>query len=1859
MASEGRPPRAVKRRSSWAKVLLLWLFLFAGQRVGEAKNPGPESAAMQVAAVNALDSPEGLWPEEDDDDLPPPLCDTDGECWEPWVDQGEDAAGSESDEPDSGAMGTPVWFGDVGLPDEHLQSWREAEAALKLCSNATPTKFSATRAKAKTAQARPPLNLTAKEFVPAKAFSGQVADFVFKTGPAGLGYYKDGGADVGKVATTLCLDEAIPPPGALAQQMGEAAQAAGIAEPALVFHDFPPKVRRARRARHADGRRKKFATRELKANRLGPIFGGITMSTTMEDKQWKSRGLFAVDTANANCWETLEDCVLTRSSADVVASQESKIITDDRLEGATLAARAAGWNPVLTMAHKTAAARGSGGVGIFARKGQPMEDLTAKLVPAGYEHRIGVAWVAAVCKGGVHIVSLWPKDSEGMSEGNMTLLEVVGGILCSIDGPWVCAGDWNFSPSVLQDSNWPKMVKGSIVATSLATCNFSTYDYFVVHNSIRHLVAGVQRISDCGFNPHYASRLLLKGNGKRCMVRQLQRPGKVAGTLPFGPPNRPPSYDKVFSCKGSEGIEDATVAWFSDARSEFQDLAGTKLEFKRPTFVWKPASGAAPKQWAGASRLSVAWRTLGKTAGDLANALKVGVTSLPEHRKTLMAHQLSSCHEVTSSLPTKERVKAQPMVNAWTISLLEAVRRASAPWVTSLQKVANAKAMVIEKQVIKAKKEKWMVASGAKPAVAGKASVPTKLAYRWSKGVVGWKPPEKGNARLNEQVLGEGADADDQDCNPFDDVLESEIEAARSDSSIIFDAPVPLADQAAVQRESDQWAALWKVNDEYDETITDLLDDEPLELLGTWAIAAAAATFPADTGLGADNVSPRAVCRLSDDGLRALAHLFALFEKTGEWTEVLNLVLICLLAKADGGLRPIGLFPSPVRLWMRSRVFLARTWEAQNALPQIFGGKGMGAQRAAWEAAFIAEMASRRNLEHIAALLDLVKAFEMIPHSKLIEAGVRLGYPKRLLKLSLAAYRLMRAVGADGIFAELVQATRGITAGSGFATSELRLLLIEMVWELVRVWGDDLNIKLYVDDLTLAVTGKAGHCMAVMDGALRQAKAFLEDHLGMEVSIKKSVAVAGRAALAKAFCKKSKVKVVKAVASTKLLGVDFAAGRRRSTKVAKARLKTFKKRVTRFQRLRRSGVNVATMARAAATPAICYGADIMGVADTTLESARSAVCSAASPPAQGRQVDVTLWVLDGASGTLDPAFDSVVLGLRHWCYAWWEAWFKPDILTGAFDCTVAAINFQKHVAWNKIAGPMAGLLLSLKRVGWAVPSAEEAFDHLGHRWSFNMDSPAIILQAGKRSVRNWRLQKIGRLLPGLIPEALDCRPATGCDGSFIIDFADVLKGLCKAKGTPKAAPLWEPQHRGDLISAVSGGQWTQTRKFAVRPWQLKDNRCQLCLEEPGTIAHRFSCKLTAPTGGWPAAPKGTSACISRLDARRRTLLIERGLLVLRLPKPPERQASFQSLWRSTDCFPDDVTWYIDGSMFHRDIAEWRATGYSVVVHSRSQGLLAFGGGVPPPWCNTAAAAEAWALLMAISHSVALPRIITDCKGLLDTAEAGFAAATAPSRVLARVWVAINVALDNKFVDLATALAWFPAHQTAAMIGHPVRRTGKILTVVHWRANRLADAVAKAFARDHLASEELATLVTSGRTSVLHHASLLAKVTHCANNCPQQATRKDGSTYTKMCRDSMDPPAFKKVKAVLVSSEQPEGEGERSTEGGRLAKELPASNVTVSSASATSSTARLEPELPPVACEVPTVPLQRPDAPVPELLAAKRRKLREFARERKTTAQLQLSARVAEIGGNLTSRPRSVEGESRLEAFMRRVRGRVA
>ena len=84
---------------------------------------------------------------------------------------------------------------------------------------------------------------------------------------------------------------------------------------------------------------------------------------------------------------------------------------------------------------------------------------------------------------------------------------------------------------------------------------------------------------------------------------------------------------------------------------------------------------------------------------------------------------------------------------------------------------------------------------------------------------------------------------------------------------------------------------------------------------------------------------------------------------------------------------------------MRTRKNVAAEWEASMQKPYLYAGKKMGSTVAAWKQGFRVELAveSGRTVNYCEALLDLFKAFDLVPHWVLIREGLAIGYPLWLL----------------------------------------------------------------------------------------------------------------------------------------------------------------------------------------------------------------------------------------------------------------------------------------------------------------------------------------------------------------------------------------------------------------------------------------------------------------------------------------------------------------------------------------------------------------------------------------------------------------------------------------------------------------------------------------------------------------------------------------------------------------------------------------------------------------------------------------------------------------------------------------------
>ncbi|CAK0836913.1 unnamed protein product, partial [Prorocentrum cordatum] len=1289
---------------------------------------------------------------------------------------------------------------------------------------------------------------------------------------------------------------------------------------------------------------------------------------------WAS-GVWTIDTANANCWDTCLAQVIPRTSADALLIQEHKIHSELRLAAAARAAKQAGWRSHLGVAHSTACDRASGGVGVLCRRRFGMHPH-ADLVSDGMHHRLQAAHLGAVLKGGIHLCSIWLFHSQGISESNLHVLAEAAALLGTLSGPWVIAGDWNVAPQMLTDTGW----------------------------------------QSAGWFAHGASM----------------------GSIPQGPllPPAPGDWDSSPIVDASQ-LEAAIDNWYRAARGTFTLLTGVPAPWFRPYFRWEPAAGRPASRHAGASSIAVAWRDCSARAHETAAIL--GRPQPAAHDEFVLARHWSRVR-AAAQRAARAPGDSPDDFHAWAAAFGHARITRGVSAARSLAAREARHAQRIEAAVAAARlaayQSAWASPGGARSARTS-ASSPGRLAFWHVRGIGGWARSPAGDPRCEEDVP-------DADPLEYDDFDAGRVEVSPEDGHALA-AAAPLSEQAALDREARGWADQWAVGEEYLEPRFPahlLTEPQPLT---AWSLDQAIASFPIGTGLGADHVAPRAILRLPSAARLRLSGILLAAERLGCWTAACNLVLIVLLPKPDGGLRPIGLFPTLIRIWMRARATAARAWEAARAPPSVFGCAGRGAQRAAWVAAFAAEASAASARHRVASLLDLATAFERVPRDLVAAAAARLDFDLAVLRLSPAAYRLARAIGVEGTFSCLLVAARGITAGSGFAAVELQMLLHETMFIATFRWPL-LQLFLYVDDLTITASGFSEEALAAVSrGAEFFVDAF-ESCLRLTVSPTKSFAVASRPRLAAQLSLISKRRLLIPKRSVKLLGAPYAGGRAREAGVLRCRLK------------------------AMGSLSMLYGVDIVGASNTHLHSVRAAALRAVLPPGASWNVDVSFAELDAGGACLDPAHAAHATPWRHWGMAYWQAWAPAEELDAVFmqarDRLTNLLATSRSL-WSAVAGPVAGVIATAWRLGWTCPAPRRFANDLGEPVGFLSMSPAMVAAAVQRSVGRWRTRRVVSTLSALVSGDPDMPLDQGA-GAVTVLVGRPLAALVKGRGRPgSAVPQWSAPCRSQLLSAATGGQWPQVRLAKLRGAGVTDKACQLCGVTAGTLLHRRVCVASLPPDGWPEPPE---------------------VAVRWFTDPP-------------DATRTDLCWYTDGSMKFGLLREFRRAGCAFVVVSEAGDLVAYGSAVPPPWIRTAAAAELWTVMLVLSITLTPPVIGTDCRALIATAEARSAQATKRTRMLVQIWSRVATLVDGDISTLVTTgrLTWMPAHGALTVIGAALRSDGHAVTAVDWRANRLADIVAEAAAGCPPPCGPASGLCGVAEKLVARECAVLGAVTHAANN----------------------------------------------------------------------------------------------------------------------------------------------------------------
>ena len=186
-------------------------------------------------------------------------------------------------------------------------------------------------------------------------------------------------------------------------------------------------------------------------------------------------------------------------------------------------------------------------------------------------------------------------------------------------------------------------------------------------------------------------------------------------------------------------------------------------------------------------------------------------------------------------------------------------------------------------------------------------------------------------------------------------------------------------------------------------------------------------------------------------------------------SQLVNVLL--LYAKPMGGFRPIGLLPSIIRLWEYCRKQVLWDWEKDNWRESNWAAPGRSSFTVVAHQRLAAEGAPDGH-ETAVALMDLVKAYELVPHHRIFDGAIKFGFPIRVLRVVFAVFLLARRICVDGCFSssDILVPFSTIIAGSVFGPCFLRMSLQGTIDAWQANWPL-LQLYLYIDDMGILCQG--------------------------------------------------------------------------------------------------------------------------------------------------------------------------------------------------------------------------------------------------------------------------------------------------------------------------------------------------------------------------------------------------------------------------------------------------------------------------------------------------------------------------------------------------------------------------------------------------------------------------------------------------------------------------------------------------------------------------------------------------------------------------------------------------------------------
>ncbi len=236
--------------------------------------------------------------------------------------------------------------------------------------------------------------------------------------------------------------------------------------------------------------------------------------------------------------------------------------------------------------------------------------------------------------------------------------------------------------------------------------------------------------------------------------------------------------------------------------------------------------------------------------------------------------------------------------------------------------------------------------------------------------------------------------------------------------------------QIAADSGAKEWGPMWG-NQGYDmanevlkavealEVTNKDFDDFGLPDLDNDVIYDNAMKIRASTATSTDGLRPRHVALLTRLAREGLARVLKLIERCMRWPKVARAVIAVALAKKTGGSRLVGVSTALYRLWAKIRYSQCRTiLEGRISRPFLTAAPQRGAEKAAFELAYAAEVAMADGDQTATTMVDMAQFFEHVRADEYHRGGRQVGIPQFILSLTTHLYLGPRRIRVKKAYSE-------------------------------------------------------------------------------------------------------------------------------------------------------------------------------------------------------------------------------------------------------------------------------------------------------------------------------------------------------------------------------------------------------------------------------------------------------------------------------------------------------------------------------------------------------------------------------------------------------------------------------------------------------------------------------------------------------------------------------------------------------------------------------------------------------------------------------------------------------------------------